>query len=279
MVASKLSPSVAVTPRLTPEQVAEFNREGWIIPPVEVFPAEKFNRLKALFDGILNGLDKEVRPEAMDVPHFQHPELFEWLFSDEVMSLVQPILGPDIALFASHFICKPKGNGKRVPWHEDSAYWRGMLDKMEVVTVWLAIDPSHKGNGCMYVVPRSHNTGKKGFSDYEDISSEKAVFGTEITRTQRNDAAAKAVELAPNHCSLHDGRLIHGSPPNNSSERRCGYTMRYISTRSRLNREQCPWHQIYLARGRDHAGNLYADPTKAYPELARFRSEHGKNGH
>ncbi|QYM79990.1 phytanoyl-CoA dioxygenase family protein [Horticoccus luteus] len=276
MVATTFSSPPA---RLTSEQVAEFNREGWLMPREPVFAQPKFDRLKGFFDHLLDELDTGTRPEAMDVPHFQHPELFEWLFSDEVMGLVQPILGPDIALFASHFICKPRGNGKRVPWHEDSAYWRGMLDRMEVVTVWLAIDPSTKENGCMYVVPRTHNTGKSGFSDYDDISKEAAVFPTEITRTQRNDAAAVAVELAPNHCSLHDGRLIHGSPPNTSSLRRCGYTMRYISTRSRLNVEDFPWHQIYLARGQDRAGNAYADPTKAYHEKARFRAAHGKNGH
>jgi hypothetical protein len=274
------SPSVPLAhPRLSPAQVADFHREGYLLPAEPVLPTAKFNGLKTFFENLLDDLAADVRPESMDVPHFQHPELFEWLFSDEVLGLVQPILGPDIALFSSHFICKPHGNGKRVPWHEDSAYWRGMLDPMEVVTVWLAIDPSKKENGCMYVVPRTHNTGKQGFSDYDDISKEAAVFGTEITRTQRNDAAAVAIELEPNYCSLHDGRLIHGSPANTSSLRRCGYTMRYISTRSRLNREKFPWHQIYLARGRDHGGNVYADASKAYPELARFRAKHGKNGH
>lgn len=266
-------------PRLNEAQIAKFRVEGYHLFREPVFPQPKFDALKAYFENILDHLETDVRPESMDVPHFQHPELFEWLFSDEVMGLVQPLLGPDIALFASHFICKPKGNGKRVPWHEDSAYWRGMLDRMEVVTVWLAIDPASPENGCMYVVPRTHNTGKSGFSDYDDISSEAAVFPTEITRTQRNDAAAVAIELQANQCSLHDGRLIHGSPPNTSDLRRCGYTMRFISTRSRFNREDFPWHQLYLARGQDHAGNLYGDHTKAYPELARFRAKHGKNGH
>jgi ectoine hydroxylase-related dioxygenase (phytanoyl-CoA dioxygenase family) len=30
--------------------------------------------------------------------------------------------------------------------------------------------------------------------------------------------------------SLHDGFLIHGSEPNTSSRRRCGYVIRYVST-------------------------------------------------
>lgn len=274
-----MSSSTPAPARLSSAQITTFNHEGWVIPTEPVFSADKFDGLKTFFEDLLDDLETDVRPELMDVPHFQHSGLFEWLLSDEVLGLVQPILGPDIALFSSHFICKPQGDGKRVPWHEDSAYWRGMLDPMEVVTVWLAIDPSRKENGCMSVVPRSHNSGKLGFSDYDDIAAEAAVFPTEITPTQRNDAAAVPIELEANHCSLHDGRLIHGSPPNTSSLRRCGYTMRYISSRTKLNEKDFPWHQLYLASGQDHGVNRFADPTKAYHDLARYRSKHGKRVH
>jgi len=73
---------------------------------------------------------------------------------------------------------------------------------------------------------------------------------------------------------------MHGSDANTSSMRRCGYTMRYISTRVKFNSEQ--WkdaHHIYLARGKDIAGNSYGDPAKEYPEKARYREVHKKGGH
>jgi len=266
--------------RLTPDEVATYRQEGYHIFREPVLPQAKFDGLKNCFENILDGLDTDVRPESMDVPHFQHPELFEWLFADEILDLVQPILGPDIALFSSHFICKPKGNGQRVPWHEDSHYWVNMIDPMEVATVWLAIDPSTKVNGCMNIIPRTHTTGKKGFSDYDDVEPGTAVFADEIKAVQRDPSKAIPIELQPNQCSLHDGRIIHGSAPNTSDIRRCGYTMRYISTRVKENRKVVgDYHNIYLARGQDHAGNEYGDPTKAYPDLARFRAKHGKSGH
>lgn len=279
MVASSSTPSTAHH-RLTPAEVERFNLEGYHVFRQPVFPQAKFDGLKKCFDDMLDNLDTGVRPESMDVPHFQHPELFQWLFADEILDLVEPILGPDIALFASHFICKPKGNGLRVPWHEDSHYWKTMIDPMEVVTVWLAIDPSTKLNGCMNIIPRTHNTGKQGYSDYNDLKPGEAVFRDEIKPNQRDDSKAIAIELEPNQCSLHDGRLIHGSAPNNSNIRRCGYTMRYVSTRVKQNYEKIgQWHHLYLARGKDHAGNTYGDPTKVYAEMARFRAKHGKNGH
>src|SRR5437773_9470167 len=120
--------------RLLPQQVAEYGREGFLIYPEAVFPQKTFDGLKEHFEQKLNRLPDGYRPEAMDVPHFTDTKLFEWLFSDEVLDLVEPITGPDIALFSIHFICKPRGNGKRVPWHEDSAYWKGIMEPMEVVT-------------------------------------------------------------------------------------------------------------------------------------------------
>jgi ectoine hydroxylase-related dioxygenase (phytanoyl-CoA dioxygenase family) len=132
----------------------------------------------------------------------------------------------------------------------------------------------------MRIIPRTHNSGKMGFSDYEDLTKEVAVFPNEITATQRDMSKVIPIELEANQCSLHDGRLIHGSEANTSTKRRCGYTMRYISTRTRENHEKIgEWHHLYLARGKDLSGNVYGDPTKAYPELARFRAKHGKNGH
>jgi len=201
--------------------------QGYLIYPDRIFPDEKFARLKRHFDAKLAALPEGERPEAMDVPHFTDPALFEWLFADEVLDLVEPILGPDIALFASHFICKPKGDGRKVPWHEDSFYWKGMIDPMEVVTVWLAIDPSTEENGCMFVKPGTHRTAQQGFS------------------------------------------------------RRCGYTMRYVSTGTILSPKFREIHHFYLARGKDLSGQsqYYGDPTVSYDEYMTMRRKRGGLGH
>ncbi len=255
------------TGRLSPQQVAQFRGEGFVIFPEPVLPAGEFDALRAHFETKLAALPAGERPEAMDVPHFTDPALFRWALAPGVVDLVEPLLGPDIVLFSTHFICKPKGDGRRVPWHEDSAYWRQLLDPMEVVTVWLAIDPSTRENGCMYVIPRTHNTGRKGFSDYDDVDARESVFPTEITRTQRRDDLAVPCELQPNHASLHDARLMHGSPPNTSGIRRCGWTLRFISAATRLNTEFADRQLMFLARGRNLAGQPLADPTRAHPEI------------
>ncbi len=256
--------TVCIAPLLSPAAVGRFHREGYLLYQQPVLSSDKFTRLQTTFDGLLRRWQADPRapsPEHMDVPHFLHPELFEWLLDDAVLDLVEPLLGPNIALFSSHFICKPAQCGKRVPWHEDSWYWRGRLDPMEVVTVWLALDPSTPENGCMRVIPGSQKRGSQ--STYESVAG-PAVFDSEMKReTLALDQAVNCV-LQPNECSLHAAGLAHGSEANRSGLRRCGYTMRYVSTRTRLNVDAGPddGFRLYLARGRDHAGNNYGDPTR-----------------
>src|SRR2546422_4220797 len=126
-------------PRLSEDQINFFRTEGYLIFCDAVLPKDEFEALKNHFEQKLLRLPADVRPEAMDVPHFTDTALFRWLFHDYVLNIVSCVLGPDIALFSSHFICQPRGNGKRVPWHEDSYYWRGPMVPMHVCTVWLAI--------------------------------------------------------------------------------------------------------------------------------------------
>lgn len=252
-----------MAPRLDGKQVADFRRDGFILYDKPVFEGKKFERLKSHFEVLLEkwvGWNKRS-PEHMDVPHFADPGLFEWLLDDQVLDLVEPLIGPDIALFSSHFICKPAKVGKRVPWHEDSAYWKGRLDPMEVVTIWLAIDPSTPENGCMRVIRGTHDNG---FSDYVPVSNpDREVFGTEVRKGVFNEDQAVDCVLKPNTCSLHHAKLIHGSHANTGTMRRCGYTMRYMPTSVKYT-QSTPGDpfQIYLARGKDRAGNHYSDPTK-----------------
>ena len=271
--------NTTTTPRLTQSEIEQYQTEGYCLPQGKVFADDKFQRLLSHFEGKLAEWPKDQRPEAMDTPHFGDPALNEWALAPEVVDLVEPLLGPDIILFSTHFICKPTGDGRRVPWHEDSAYWRRLLEPMEVATVWLALDPSTKENGCMYVIPRSHNTGKKGFSDYEEVDQKTSVFGLEIVKPDRKDELAVPCELQPNHCSLHDARTQHGSAANTSNIRRCGWTLRFVPATSRLNPEFSDRQLMYLARGKNVLGQDLADPEKDYTHVIEERKRQGFKSH
>jgi len=252
--------------RLTSDEVDFFKNQGYLLYHKPVLPPARFEALRQHFENKLSTWAQDSggkRPEHMDVPHFTDPKLFDWLFDPNVLDVVESLIGPDIALWSSHFITKPANTGLRVPWHEDSAYWGKVLDPMEVVTVWLAVDPSTPANGCMRVIPGTHHNG---YSQYEDVQGEQ-VFGIQIKQGMVDESKAVDCALAPNECSVHHAKTIHGSNPNTSPLRRCGYTMRYVPASSKFRPEQM-WagaksaFQIYLARGKDTGGNEYGDPTK-----------------
>src|SRR5205085_11043462 len=189
--------------RLTPQEVKFFKDEGYLLYGEPVLPQAKFDALKEHFEKrVVEFVAKTGQsPEHVDVPHFEDTRLFEWLFDDSVLDIVESLIGPDIALWSSHFIAKPPGVGKRVPWHEDSAYWGMVLDPMEVITVWLAIDPATPANGCMRVIPRTHNFG---YSEYEKVDNPKDhVFDIEIKKGRVDESKAVDCVLEPNQCSIH----------------------------------------------------------------------------
>lgn len=251
---------------VTAQDVEFYDERGYFVHHRQLFSPERFAALKELFEEMLADIDPGSRPEAMDVPHFAYPQLFDWLLSDEVLDVVEAFIGPDIALWSSHFISKPPDEGLIVPWHEDSAYWGRRLHPMEVVTVWLGIDDSTVENGCMRVIPGTH---RNGYSEYEPVDGKTHVFGTQILADQFDDAAAVHLEIAAGECHLHDARIIHGSAGNRSGKRRCGYTMRYMPSHVKFRPDERWSHLVYLARGRDLAGNEYGDPSQRFEEGVR----------
>ena len=71
-----------------------------------------------------------------------------------LIDVIEPFLGPDIALFAAHYISKPRAAQRAA---RALASGRQLLP-MEVITIWLAGDDSMPENGCMRVIPGSHRT-------------------------------------------------------------------------------------------------------------------------
>ncbi|MDF2815897.1 MAG: Phytanoyl-CoA dioxygenase [Paenibacillus sp.] len=239
---------------LSSEDTAFYKQNGYYLYKKQLFSEEKLNRLTDIFEEQLALKGKKLSDE-LDTPHFRDERLLEFLLADEVLDLVEPIIGPNIGLWSSHFICKDPLVGRATPWHEDSAYWKGRLSSFgKIVTVWLAIDRSNQENGCMRVIPGTHNNG---FSEYEEVDGSRNLFRTQIKNI--DDSKAVYFELERGECSLHDSRIIHGAKMNTSEYRRCGYTMRYFSTEDRVIAEHNKVHKIWLARGKDIAGSNFVN--------------------
>ena len=239
---------------ISPKQAEFYQQNGYLLPNTPLFNPEKFERLFNIFEEHLADRG-DLRPDEMNNPHLKDDRLFDFLLAEEVIDVVEPLIGPNIGLWSSGFICKEPKTGKRTPWHEDSAYWEGRFNSFDdIVTIWLAIDESTKENGCMGVVP---GTQTNGFSEYEDMGTDHKIFNRQIKTDSINEDEVVWFALKKGTYSLHDSRIIHGANANTSNTRRTGYTMRYFNTDLVLDREH-PANQnknIYHARGLNRGNN------------------------
>ena len=256
-----------------------YRRDGFLVGR---FPLFEPARLAAL-DSIAEQYRQEVadgrRQADLNVPHFSDPRLFEWLMSAQVLDLVEPLLGPDIALWTSQFFCKAPGTGQAIGWHADGHYWQGYLDPLEVVSLWLALDPTDGGNGGMRVVRGSHR--RRDLRYVARGGDDNPFFPIAVAADQVDPRDVVTIELARGEFLMFDAWLVHGSEANRSQRPRRGFSMRYMPATSRfyaagrsgvaglakqwlapvigaLRGRPVYRHQIYLARGSGRDDTAYS---------------------
>ncbi|MFW5783118.1 MAG: phytanoyl-CoA dioxygenase family protein [Spirochaetota bacterium] len=230
----------------------EYHREGYYIRREPLFPPADFDRLCAIFEEHLADRGERLGDE-LDTPHFHDERLLEFLMNDQVLDMVEELIGPDIGLWSSHFISKEPKTGRPTPWHTDAGYWKGRFDAFTgIVTIWLAIDRADEENGCMRVIPGTHRDAD---GEYIPIDAAANAFARELQGV--DESRAVSFELDPNQCSLHDSRLVHGAKANTSDRRRTGYTMRYFSQEMKLNLDhpRSAGHKLWHCRGNNPHGN------------------------
>ena len=228
--------------------IERFHRDGYVI-----FPGVIDADLIAEASDHVTWLQEQhpdVRPEQLGHTYLRDDPFWVRLISDDrLVDIAELFVGPNIALFASHYISKPPFTGKPVLWHQDSAFWP--LEPMEVVTLWLAIDHSTPQNGCVRVIPGSHRT---------EIAETRpsrvdSVLGREIA-VDVDESQAADIVLRPGDVEVHHPNIVHGSNANTSAHRRCGLTIRYIPTTTRIVSEEHPWPSALWLRG-DAGVNTY----------------------
>ena len=198
-----------------------------------------------------------VRPEQFHHTLMTDDPFWVRLISDpRLLDVAQAFIGPDIALFASHYIAKPPHDGQAVLWHQDGSFWP--LDPMEVVTLWLAADDVDVENGCMRVLPGTQTERLVTLDEMEKREDGMNVLGTGIRPSDIDEAQAVDIILKAGDVEVHHPNIIHGSNPNNSPRWRRGLTIRYIPASTRILSE-ARWASAFLLRGNAHprADNRY----------------------
>jgi hypothetical protein len=150
-----------------------------------------------------------------------------------------------ISIFRAMIMNKPAGQGTVLPWHQDGGnVWA--LDRDPLVTIWVALDPATRENGCMDCIPGSHRLGL--LSLYGSTVSEENV------QAHCPPERAHPLEVPAGHAVLLHNWLIHRSGVNPSPIPRRAFTMCCMDgrTRSTLTGNPFPIIRGSLPEGSDH---------------------------
>ncbi len=256
-------------PHLTPTEIAQYQRDGWVRPSFRL-PEPQVTRMREALDDLI-ARNPGVRPEKLVSAHIEGDNgegvkgskaFLDLALDPQIVELVSGVLGDDIVLWGCHVFCKPPGDGYETPWHQDGHYWP--IRPLATCTVWVALEASDRGNGCLRVIPGSHREHRLWDHLHEDRN--------DLTLQQRlapgtfDEATAVDIELQPGEMSLHDVYMIHGARPNTSQRRRTGVALRYMPSTSLFDRSLRPVdgksgvpvdfakRPLWLVRGVDRTG-------------------------
>lgn len=249
---------------LSQREIDTYNKEGLVIPGYKL-PPGKLAQLQAGLSRLIKD-NPNIRGEKLISAHLsENPGegvrgnriFFDFASDPDILDLLECLIGPDIILWGAQVFCKPAGDGKEVPWHQDGHYWP--IRPLATCTVWVAIDDSTRENGAMRYIPGSH---KSGLYQHSTDSSTELALNQVLASGQVDETQARDDELEAGQLSLHDVYLVHGSPPNRSSKRRAGFALRYmpgtayfdhnIPSRDRV--ADFSRRPIFLLRGVDRTG-------------------------
>jgi phytanoyl-CoA dioxygenase PhyH len=237
---------------LTETQIAAYVRDGYLAPVAALSEAEA-RALRVKLEAIEGGMGGPLRGDLRHKAHLLFPFLADLIRHPAILDVVEDLLGPDILCWNTNFFIKEAETPSFVSWHQDSTYWG--LSSPDVCTAWVALTPSRLDNGAMAVIPASHIKDQIPHRDTFDRHN-LLTRGQEVA-VEVDENEAVPLVLQPGEMSLHHVRLVHGSPPNPSPDRRIGFAIRYIPTSIyQIEGED----SATLVRGTDRFGHFELEP-------------------
>ena len=228
---------------LTPEQITQYNEEGYV-NPITLFAREQH-------EGILRRFQQTDPASTKPLnPHSRLGWVYDLVANPQLLGYMQDILGSNVICFISQYIDKLPGSGTLVPVHQDAAYFA--VDARATVKAWLALEDADTSNGCMWICPGSHKLGALEVRDQNrDLNLVDAVREDVVRGFGKTPLEVKAGQVV-----FFSTLLVHLSPGNPSDSRhRRALTMAYGRAESRPHTHPKAKHAPVLCSGRDIQGN------------------------
>ena len=259
-----------MTASLTPDQVARYEKDGFLFPIDALTQAEVTEFLGAL--EAFEAAQGDTFGKLPDLVRSKSHLLFTWMDRlvrhPNVLDAVESVIGPDIMIYHLTSWLKEPHEPSHVSWHQDGTYFG--LEPAEQVTAWIALTDATPEMGCIKILPGSQAIGQRPHKDMP-------VPGNLLSRGQTIDHPMDYTKfvmmpLKAGQISLHHTHIVHSSARNQTDRRRIGIGVSYIPPRCRLINDSRV--SAMLVRGTDAYGHFDSEPRPAGDFDAAARAAH-----
>ena len=251
---------------LSSKEVKQFRDEGYLQNLPRVFGADEVAAMRQGCDRLLDLLGPGETSKEIREWHEASRFLYDICMDERILDYVEELIGPDFYMWASNFFIKEPKTHETVGWHQDSFYWP--LEPIKSCTVWIAFTDTSPENGAMQVIPATH---KGGLAKHDRSETTESVLTLELSNEKVDTGKSVDICLQPGEISIHDDKLIHGSPANPSNRPRIGLTARYSPCEVKCDLSVNPHFTTYHCRGTDrYRHNPVGEvPTEQFGRLYR----------
>jgi non-heme Fe2+,alpha-ketoglutarate-dependent halogenase len=255
---------------LNPEAVLQYQEQGYSFP-IQVLTESEAAAFRQKFMWYLEqtrGRREKLPPRdqyaVLSETHTYLKWVYEIVSHPLVLNVIEKILGPNLLVWGSRWFSKMPGEKTYVSWHQDASYWG--LHRPNVTTAWIALSESGPENGCMRVIPGSHQGGL--LPQNETYSPDNALSRGQEIAVEVDESKAIDLVLQPGQMSLHHIGVVHGSKANTSGKPRIGIAIRYITPD--VSQEGEDRALAMIVRGRDDYGHFeLVEPPESVMSLQR----------
>jgi phytanoyl-CoA hydroxylase len=191
----------------------------------------------------------------------QDPVLDTYTTHPEILDCVERIIGHDVMTIHTMLINKPPNVDGRHPLHQDLLYFP-FRPADSIVASWTALEPVHKENGCLVVVPGSHRGELLEHENPDWDYLNGGYFGVKNVEGLMDERVH--LEMNPGDTVLFHPVILHGSGRNRTQGFRraisAHYTALDVEWAWNIN-ETFARRRYRIVRG-DRAGEFWDGPVR-----------------
>ena len=252
---------------LTEDQINAFKRRGFHTPH-RVFSSQETRKLRNQLEALEFRYGSERAANYRTDAHLIQQWAWNVVHDPRIVQPVSDVLGPNVLLWSLNWFIKEARDGKFVTYHQDATYWG--LEPHDVVTAWIALSDATEPTGPMKFVSGSH---LEDVREHEDTFEKSNLLSRgQVINGSIDEAKVVSSPLRAGEMSLHHVRLIHGSEPNATDDRRIGMVLRYCATHVKQTKVR---DTAVLVKGVDDYGHfdLLPPPREDFGEEEMARQK------